>query len=217
MNILSLRTMAILSLLLIIAGGRSVSAQGPPMPRPNYPPPLISLPEARAIIEGAIAYARDANLRMAVADREVRCNLEPTLLDVDKELTPALRTLAHPDLEADEFLLALWCSANQHQHAFGSLFHPSLQIDPIGPHVHVSPHGEVALLPSVIIRLPLRRQSRDHRGREVRRVLPQQGGEHLLKVAGRHPTKVENRRYAGLTGSPCWAGVGGIKSSWRPD
>ena len=36
------------------------------MTRPNYPPPLISLPEARAIIEGAIAYARDADLRMAV-------------------------------------------------------------------------------------------------------------------------------------------------------
>src|SRR6267378_501982 len=32
----------------------------------------------------------------AVADREVRRNLEPTLLDVDEELTPALRTLAHP-------------------------------------------------------------------------------------------------------------------------
>jgi hypothetical protein len=30
------------------------------MVRPNYPPPLISLPEARAIIGGAIAYALDA-------------------------------------------------------------------------------------------------------------------------------------------------------------
>src|SRR5712672_2398268 len=65
----------------------------------------------------------------AVANREVRCNLEPTLLDVDKELTPALRTLAHPGLEADEFLLALGCCTDQHQHAFGSLFHPSLQVD----------------------------------------------------------------------------------------
>ena len=36
------------------------------MARPNYPPPLISLPEARAIIEGAIAYAREAKLPMAV-------------------------------------------------------------------------------------------------------------------------------------------------------
>ena len=75
----------------------------------------------------------------AVANREVRRNLEPPLLDVDEELTPALRTLAHPGLEADEFLLALGCRADQHQHAFGSLFHPSLQVDAVGPHVHVSP------------------------------------------------------------------------------
>jgi hypothetical protein len=66
MKILSPRTIAILSLLLIIAGGRTASGQGPAMTRPNYPPPLISLPEARAIIEGAIAYVREANLRMAV-------------------------------------------------------------------------------------------------------------------------------------------------------
>jgi hypothetical protein len=66
MKILSPHTIAILSLLLIIAGGPTASAEGPAMTRPNYPPPLILLPEARAIIEGAIAYAREANLRMAV-------------------------------------------------------------------------------------------------------------------------------------------------------
>ena len=42
----------------------------------------------------------------AIADREVGRNLEPTLLDVEQELTPALRTLAHPGLEADELLPA---------------------------------------------------------------------------------------------------------------
>jgi hypothetical protein len=42
-----------------------------------------------------------------VADREVRGDLEPTLLDVDEELTPTLRALAHTRLEADEFLLSL--------------------------------------------------------------------------------------------------------------
>jgi hypothetical protein len=41
-----------------------------------------------------------------------------------RSLTPALRTLAHPGLEADEFLLALGCRPDQHQHAFGGLFHP---------------------------------------------------------------------------------------------
>src|SRR5208337_4176754 len=43
----------------------------------------------------------------AIADREVRRDLETTLLDVDEKFTPALRALAHPSLEADEFLLAL--------------------------------------------------------------------------------------------------------------
>ena len=32
----------------------------------------------------------------AVADREVRRNLEPTLLDLDEELTPAPCALSHP-------------------------------------------------------------------------------------------------------------------------
>src|SRR5207247_3333293 len=43
----------------------------------------------------------------AVADREVGRDLEPTLLDVDEEFTPALCALAHPGLEADQLLLAL--------------------------------------------------------------------------------------------------------------
>jgi hypothetical protein len=55
----------------------------------------------------------------AVADREVRRDLEPTLLAVDEEFALALRTLAHPGLEADEFLLALPGGSYQHQHAFG--------------------------------------------------------------------------------------------------
>ncbi len=37
------------------------------MSRPDLPPPSISLAEARALIDGAIAYARDAKLSMAVA------------------------------------------------------------------------------------------------------------------------------------------------------
>jgi hypothetical protein len=39
-----------------------------------------------------------------ITDREVRRDLEPTLLDVDEELTPALRALAYPSLEADELV-----------------------------------------------------------------------------------------------------------------
>src|SRR6266850_1734021 len=54
-----------------------------------------------ALVPGALEdlFDRLPEAERAVADREVRCNLKPTLLDVDKEFTPALRTLAHPDLE----------------------------------------------------------------------------------------------------------------------
>ena len=65
---------------------------------------------------------RLAEAERTVADREVRRNLEPTLLDVDEKLAPALCILTYPGLEADEFLLALGCCADQHQHAFGGLF-----------------------------------------------------------------------------------------------
>src|SRR5690242_11841151 len=44
--------------------------------------------------------------------------------DLDEKLTPALCALSQPGLEADEFLLASECCADQHQHAFGGFCHP---------------------------------------------------------------------------------------------
>jgi uncharacterized protein GlcG (DUF336 family) len=41
----------------------------------EYPPPLITLGEARAIIDGAIAFAREQNMRMAVAVVDAGGNL----------------------------------------------------------------------------------------------------------------------------------------------
>ena len=126
-----------------------------------------------------------------VADRKVRGDLETTLLDVDEKLTPTLRALAHPRLEADQLFLSLGRRADQHEHGFGGVLHPRLQVDPVRPHIHVSPRREIAPPPDVVISLPLRRQPRDHRGRQVGRVLAQQGGERLLKIAGRHSAQVK--------------------------
>jgi uncharacterized protein GlcG (DUF336 family) len=52
--------------ILTLASGYPSFAQAPVVPPPAYPAPLISLAEARAIIEGAIGFARDGNMRMAV-------------------------------------------------------------------------------------------------------------------------------------------------------
>ena len=79
------------------------------------PTPLV--PSARKDLLDCLPEAE-----RGVADREVRRDLEPTLLDVDEEFTPTLRALAHPGLEADEFLFAFGCRADQHEHAFGIVF-----------------------------------------------------------------------------------------------
>jgi uncharacterized protein GlcG (DUF336 family) len=59
------RAFAIGTVLLLWALGGAV-AQAPAPPRPAYPPPLLTLAEARAVIEGAVAYAHEGNMRMAV-------------------------------------------------------------------------------------------------------------------------------------------------------
>ena len=60
------RAIALWSVVLILATQGTGFAQAPATAPLAYPPPLITLAEARAIIEGAIAYAREGNMRMAV-------------------------------------------------------------------------------------------------------------------------------------------------------
>ncbi len=57
------RAIASLSLLLMLTATSFAQAPSPP---PPLTPAPISLAEARVIIDGAIAFARDANLRMSV-------------------------------------------------------------------------------------------------------------------------------------------------------
>jgi len=67
-------TIAITSLLLILASDYSGFAQTP-APPPTLAPPLISLAEARVIIDGAVAFTRDQNLNMAVVVVDAAGNL----------------------------------------------------------------------------------------------------------------------------------------------
>jgi uncharacterized protein GlcG (DUF336 family) len=71
----SLRLVATLTLALLLAAGRAGFAQAPaPAARPSLAP-LISLAEARAIIDGATAFAREGNMRAAVAVVDASGNL----------------------------------------------------------------------------------------------------------------------------------------------
>ena len=69
-----MRTIATTSLLLILTTGYLGFAQTP-APPPTLAPPLISLAEARVIIDGAVAFTRDQNLNMAVVVVDAAGNL----------------------------------------------------------------------------------------------------------------------------------------------
>ena len=58
----------IAGLAMLVAAAPAQSAAPPPIPAPasSLPPPTITLADARAIIDGAIAYAREHNALMAV-------------------------------------------------------------------------------------------------------------------------------------------------------
>jgi uncharacterized protein GlcG (DUF336 family) len=56
-----------LATVLLLSAAETAAAQVPAPPPLAYPPPLLTLAEARAVIEGATAYARESNMRMAVA------------------------------------------------------------------------------------------------------------------------------------------------------
>ncbi|HEY6259805.1 MAG TPA: heme-binding protein [Xanthobacteraceae bacterium] len=66
MNVLRPSSAAIAALLVLAAASNSPAQSPPPAAPPAPPADLISVAEAHAIIEGAVAYAREKNWRMGV-------------------------------------------------------------------------------------------------------------------------------------------------------
>src|SRR5712671_688105 len=106
---------------------------------------------------------RPPEAERTVADGDFRGGRKPAAFHLDQQFAPALRALAHADLEADELLLTLRRRTDQNQHALAVIFHASLQEDAVGPDVDVSPRRQIALLPTLVLALPIGRQPGNHR------------------------------------------------------
>src|ERR1035441_5472724 len=144
-------------------------------------------------------YGKDLVERLPEAERTVangdfRSDLQSPSFHIDEKFAPALRAFPNANLETDEFLLTLRRSSNQHQHAFAVVFHASLQEYTVGPHIQVSAGRQIPLLPMPVLALPLRRQTGNHRRRQVRRVLAQQRRQCLLEVSSRDATQIKHRQ-----------------------
>jgi hypothetical protein len=108
-----------------------------------------------------------------VAQGDLRRHLEAAGLDVDQQLAPTLRALAHDDLKADELLLSFGRGPENDQDTLGLRPHPGLKVDAVRPDVDIPPRREIAALPAVIFLLPLLGQPRGHTRRQGWRILPQ--------------------------------------------
>src|SRR6266700_3073573 len=129
----------------------------------------------------------------AVGDRELGSHREPTPLQVEEELPPGLRTLAHAVDEADKLLLAFGRGADDDQQALRGVFEPGLHVDAVDPEVDVALGGEITLAPARMLLRPGLLEAPYGGGREPGRVLAEQRDQRFLEVAGGDALEVEDR------------------------
>ena len=94
--------------------------------------------------------------KRAIANGNFRGRFATRAASRRSEAHASSAALPDADLKANQFLLAFRRRADQHQHALAVVFHACLQEDAIGPHIARSAARQVALLPALVLALPLR-------------------------------------------------------------
>src|ERR1700704_5953670 len=117
----------------------------------------------------------------------------PPPFEVEEELFPRLRALAHAVDEPDKFLFAFGRGADDHQQALRGLLEPGLHMDAVDPGVNVAVGREIALAPTRMLARPGLLESPDGRGREPAGILAEQCDQRLLEITGGDALQVENR------------------------
>src|SRR6202163_2312345 len=129
----------------------------------------------------------------AVGDRELGSHRKPPPFEVEEELFPRLRALAHAVDESDKFLFAFGRGADDHQQALRGLLEPGLHMDAVDPEVNVAFGREITLAPTRMLVRPGLLEPPDGRGREPAGILAEQCDQRLLEITGGDALQVENR------------------------
>src|SRR6202171_5371410 len=129
----------------------------------------------------------------AVGDRELGSHRKPPPFEVEEELFPRLRALAHAVDEPDKFLFAFGRGADDHQQALCGLLEPGLHMDAVDPEVNVAFGREIALAPTRMLVRPGLLEPPDGRGREPAGILAEQCDQRLREITGGDALQVENR------------------------
>jgi hypothetical protein len=100
-----------------------------------------------------------------VTDREHR-SAHPAALAAAEQIGPGLGGLALTVIERDQLLGAIRADTDDDQQAHLVLGEPDLEVDPVGPHIHLVRPGQGSLVERLGLGLPLRRQPGDRRSGE---------------------------------------------------
>jgi hypothetical protein len=115
----------------------------------------------------------------AVADREHRRGHAATL-GIAQQVGPGFGRFAVAVGQGDEFLAAIGPHADHHQQAQFVLLQADVDVDAVGPQVHVVHLGQIALGVGALLGLPGFGELGDHRRRQALRAaeeLPERGHE----------------------------------------
>ena len=95
-------------------------------------------------------------------------------VEVEEQLAPGLRALAHATDEADELRLAFGCGTDDDQQALRGVLESRLHVDAVGPKVDIALCRKFALAPARMLFRPGPLESSNGRGRQPASVLAKQ-------------------------------------------
>ena len=127
-----------------------------------------------------------------VGDRQLRSHGEPAPPEVEQQVAPGLRALAHAVDQADQLLPAFRRRADDDEQALGVVLEPGLHMDAVGPEIDVAPGRQVALAPMGVLVRPGVLEPRDGRRRQPAGVRAEQGRQRLGEIAGGDALEVED-------------------------
>src|SRR5258706_10806897 len=89
--------------------------------------------------------------KRTVGDGQLGRDDQTSVLQIEQQFTPILRTLACAVGEAEQLLLALRCRADYDQDALFDVFETGLQVNAVGPYVDVALGRQIALPPVLVL------------------------------------------------------------------
>ena len=99
----------------------------------------------------------------AIRGRQLRLEHQAATLTIQQQRQPRLLRFAIALADGDHLLGAVRRGAHQHQDALAIILQANVEVDAVGPHVHVALLGERALAPLLVLFLPDALEARDRR------------------------------------------------------